>query len=80
MRSANYSENIALTCSPGSRSRSATTASEDGEEFPVFGKTTIAFGEQEWLIRAAQGDTQTPMGDNDEVVSVKELVVNYLNK
>jgi len=27
-------------------------------------------------MRAASGETQTPIGDSDGVVSVKELVVN----
>ena len=41
------------------------------------GNTTAAFGVHEWLIRAAEGEIQTPIGVNTGSVKVNELVMNY---
>lgn len=40
------------------------------------GKTTTAFGSQEWLMRATIGDTHTPVGVNVGVVTENVLVMN----
>lgn len=42
------------------------------------GKTTTAFGSQEWLMRATEGATQAPSGLSVGVVTVKVFVVNYV--
>ena len=41
------------------------------------GKTTTAFGSQEWLIRAISGETVTPKGVSDGDVRVNVFVVNW---
>lgn len=65
-----------LTCSPGLRSRKATTTSGVGEDVMVRGKTTAELGAHEWFMSAAKGETQTPIGDSEGVASVNEFVVN----
>ena len=43
----------------------------------LLGNTITAFGRHEWLISAIIGETNTPIGVSEGVVSVTVLVVNY---
>lgn len=40
------------------------------------GKTTTAFGWQEWLYSAMSGDMATPMGESEGEARVNELTLN----
>lgn len=42
----------------------------------VRGKTTAELGAHEWFMSAANGETQTPIGESEGVASVNEFVVN----
>jgi hypothetical protein len=69
----------ALACSPGAMSRSATRCMSGScarGSSAARGKTTTAFGSQEWLISAMGGETATPSGVKEGAVNVSEFVVN----
>lgn len=70
----------AHTSSPGNICFNAITCMSGSAPFRASpfgrGKTTTAFGSQEWLIRATEGDTHAPRGSNEGVEMVKVFVVN----
>lgn len=67
------------TSSPGAISRMAITCINGSCVFAFpdeRGKTTTAFGSQEWLISAIRGDTDAPSGVSDGSLTVKVFVTN----
>lgn len=67
------------TSSPGLMFDKATTTISSGTFFVTddFGNTTTQLGVHEWLMRAATGESATPIGVSEGVDKVCALVENY---